>query len=230
MIAYRRMLTRMLSALALAGAFVVVSADRADAALIVYVCNDAACAAGGTFVDQTIVDNSVDDLNPADGRISLNLAGGHVDVDASSYPSAGSETSPFLALTYDLDSAGFAELDGTPYFFATQDGFTSTGTVGILANASSGGGTVDVYSDGGSFTPPGAAPIFTCALNCSGFAPTSGSVPFYLAIEVAPTAGTAGTARGDVTLESVPDGGTTATLLGSVLVVVGMLRRRFGNG
>ena len=46
MIAYRRMVARTVSALFFAGAFVV-GALNADAALIVWICNDAACSAGG---------------------------------------------------------------------------------------------------------------------------------------------------------------------------------------
>jgi hypothetical protein len=226
MIAYRRMLARTVSALVLAGAFVVVSAERADAALIVWICNDAACAAGG---DTMVVDNGIGDTNLADGRISVSVSDGHASEFASSYPSAGSQTSPILSLNYDIDQAGFAAI-GTPYFYATQDDFLAIGTLGIVANATAGGGTVNVFSGAGSFTPPGVAPIFNCALDCSGSAPTFGSTPYFLAIRVNPTAGTGGGARGDVTVQSVPDGGATATLLGSVLVAVGLLRRRYGNG
>ena len=56
---HRHMLARVSSVLLLAGAFVVMSAARADATLIVYVCNDAACGGGG--IDFTIADGSGDD-------------------------------------------------------------------------------------------------------------------------------------------------------------------------
>ena len=227
MIAYRRLLARIASALVLAGAFVVASAERADAALIVWICNDVACSAGG---DTMVVDNGAGDTNAAVGRISVSVSDGHASEFASSYPSAGSPTSPILSLNYDIDAQGFAALNNTPYFFATQDGFMSTGTLGIQADASAGGGTVNVFSGAGSFLPPGGAAIFTCALDCTGSAPTFGATPYYLAIRVNPTAGVGGGARGDVTVQTVPDGGTTATLLGSVLLAVGMLRRRLGKG
>jgi hypothetical protein len=210
----------------LAGAFVVVSAERADAALIVWICNDAGCLGGD---DTQVVDNGAGDLNLADGRISVSVSDGHASEFASSYPSAGTQTSPILSLNYDIDAAGFADI-GTPYFYATQDDFLATGTLSILANSTAGGGMVDVFSGANSFAPPGGVPIFSCALDCGGSAPTFGSTPYFLAIRVNPTPGTGGGARGDVTVQSVPDGGTTATLLGSVLVAVGLLRRRFGNG
>ena len=217
--AYRRMFAKMAGALVLAGAFVVLSAQRADAALIVLVCDAFACG-GGIF--ETIADGDADDLSAAAGRVSVDFGGGTVNVTANSYPSAGSPSEPFLSLTYDLDEDGFTALGGTPYFYAVQDGFTAPGNFAVEADASSGGGNTTVYTDG-------FVPIFACALDCTGFAAVAHS-PFFLAIEVAPTAGTLGTARGDVTMTTVPDGGTTATLLGSVLLAVGMLRRRLGNG
>ena len=233
--AYRNLLGRMVSGLLLAGAFVVLSAARADAALIVYICNDAACAAGGTFVDQMITDNGAGDTNTTLGRISAQVAGGTVIELASSYPSVGTAATPTLKLSYDLDLVGFAALDFTPYFFATQDGFTTTGLAGVEADASSGGGTASLYTGAGVFAPgpgnfslvsPGAA-VASCVLDCNTAAATFATAPYYLAIQVAPTPDAAG-ASGDVTV-TVPDGGSTAMLLGSMLFAFGAFRRKF-NG
>lgn len=224
------MLARIVSALVMAGAFVVASAERANAALIVWICNDIACSAGGDFM---IADGSGDDNNPNAGWIEASEHLGTVSVSGQSYPAAGTPGAPLLALTYELNADGFANLGGTPFFYATQNGFTAVGTATMQADASAGSGTVRIFTGANLpvFAPPGGVPILTCMLDCGGTAPTFAIQPYQLTIGVAPTQGAGGTARGDVTVTvAVPDGGTTATLLGSVLVAIGLLRRRLGNG
>lgn len=225
--AYRRMLAKTVSALLLAGAFVALSAPRSEAALIVWVCNDANCVGGGDF---TVTDDMAGDSSLTTGEISAVIAGVGVQT-ALSYPEVGDPSSPFLNLHYNITAAGFATL-GTPFIYAANDGFTGTGTVGFTANASNGGGTATLFAGSGAFLPSTGIPIvLNCLMPCDTSAASPGFPPsFYLGIGIAPTAGNLGAASGDATALSVPDGGTTATLLGSVLVVVGMLRRRYGNG
>lgn len=224
----RLQLARISSVLLLTGAFVVMSAARADATLIVYVCNDAACGAGG--IDFTIADGSGLDSNPTLGEVTFFTPGGGT-VSASSYPSQGTAADPFLNLTYSLASTTFASFGGTMFLYSAQDPFTTSGTASLLANASNGSGTASLYSGLGSFAPPGGAPLVSCPMPCSG----SGAVtaPYYLAVGIAPIANaTNGGANGDATAtvvpqQTVPDGGSTAALLGSVLLGFGMLRRKF---
>jgi hypothetical protein len=206
---------------------VVLSAPRAEAALIVWVCNDAGCLGGD---DVMVTDQSLDDSSGTLGEISAVVAGVGVQT-ALTYPEVGDPSSPFLNMHYNVSSAGFASL-GTPFIYAAQDEFTGTGTLGFVANASNGGGTATLFAGAGSFLPSTGIPIVNnCLMPCDTSAASPGFPPsYYLAIGIAPTAGARDAASGDATVLSVPDGGTTATLLGSVLVVVGMLRRRYGNG
>lgn len=226
--AYRRTLAKTVSTLFLAGAFMAVSAPRADAGLIVYVCNDATCSGGDDlmFADQ----QAGVDTSGALGEISAVIAGVGIQT-ALSYPEVGDPSSPYLNLHYNVSDDGFDTL-GTPYIYAAMDGFTGTGTVGFTANASNGGGTATLFAGSGAFLPSTGTPIINnCVMPCDTSAGSPAFPPsYYLAIGVAPTAGARGAASGDATALTVPDGGTTATLLGSALMLVGMLRRRFGNG
>jgi hypothetical protein len=223
----QHMLARISSVLVLAGAFVVMNAARADATLIVYVCNDASCLGGDDF---TITDDGALDANPGnEGSVTYFTAGGGT-ITASTYPNQGSEAEPFLNLTYTLSAAAFASLAGTPYVFAAQDGFTASfGSASFIANASNGGGSASLYAGAGTFAP-GIPPLFSCVMNCAGGA-IAPAAPYFLAVGIAPIASARG-AAGDATVlvspqQTVPDGGTTATLLGSILLGFGMLRRKF---
>ncbi len=213
--AYRNMLGKVVSGLLLAGAFVVVTAARAEAGLIVYVCNDATCSGGDDFV---IVDDGIGDANSAvEGQITAVIAGIGIEL-ATSYPRVGDPSQPYLNLTYSIGD--LSVFGGTPYLYALQDGFTYQGNVLVEADASDGSGQVAVYADLG-------APIFSClAMDCAGtgLAPAA---PYFLMIQVQPTAGGLGSASGDVTITAVPDGGSTMMLLGSVLVGFGAFRRKF---
>jgi hypothetical protein len=223
--AYRRMLGKISSALLLAGAFVVVSAARADAALIVYICDQDDC--GGAVTQ--IVDNGAGDTNPNVGRINASFAGGTIESLASSN-NVGLLSS--LSLNYDITEDSF-NIIGTPYFFSTDDIYTNVGIANLEANASDGGGLADLFIGTGTFNvfAPGA-PTTGCVMDCDNvLAPTGGTTPYFMAIRIAPTLGEAG-ARGDATVTvrgTVPDGGSTVLLLGSALCAFGMLRRRIGR-
>ena len=221
--AYRRMLGKMASALLLAGAFVVVSAARADAALIVYICDDDQCLGAGST---QIVDNGAGDTNPIVGRINAQLIGGTIDVLATSSKVGLSS----LSLNYDIERATFTAI-GQPYFFAADDNFTNLGLATMEADASDGGGVADLFIGPGTFNPNLAGvPNASCVMDCTTSAPVL-ATPNYLAIRIAPTLGATG-ARGDATVivpqQSVPDGGSTVLLLGSALCAFGVLRRRIG--
>ena len=222
---HRHMLARISSVLLLAGAFVVMSAARADATLILYICNDPLCAGAGDF---TIADEGPFDGDlGTPGSIDFTIAG-VANLGASSYPAQGSAAEPVLTLNYILSAAAFASF-GQPYIFATQDGFTSSGLAQFEADASNGAGLASLYTGPGAFVPPFGPAAFVCAMDCTGGAVVVS--PYHLAVGVAPTVGFGGSASGDVTVivpqQSVPDGGSTAALLGSVLLGFGMLRRRF---
>jgi hypothetical protein len=227
---HRHMLARISSVLLLAGAFVVVNAARADATLIVYICNDSACTGGGDF---SVTDGTGGDGDlGTPGSVSF-IIPGYANVSAASYPALGSEGTPILTLNYIISAAGFASF-GTPWVFAAQDGFNAAGNALFEADASNGGGLANLYAGTGSIAPPFGIPNFSCAMDClPGIVLPAPVSPYYLAVGLAPTAEVSGAANGDATVsvvpeqQSVPDGGSTATLLGSVLLGFGMLRRKF---
>jgi hypothetical protein len=217
---HKQMLARISSVLLLAGAFVVMNAARADATLIVWVCDDAACVGGG---DTSVMDGSGSDSDLSANSVVYDFG------PASGSRVAADTTDTELGMTYRVTAATFASF--SPYIYAIQDGF-SPGTVDFAANASLGGGNASFHT-GGPVPPPFGAGVINCAMPCGG----SSSVlpPYYIAVGVAPVAapplgGVPRGARGDATATvtpSVPDGGSTAALLGSVLLGFGILRRKF---
>jgi hypothetical protein len=216
---YRKLVAKISSAVLLAGAFVVMSPEKADAALMVWICNDAACAG-----EVAVTDNMAGDLNPIAGIITVITGGGSVEL-ASSYPFIGSPASPVLNVTYNLGAADFAIL-GTPYIYASQDGFTGQGGLYFEADASNGGGTATAYAGAGGFAPPGAIGDIVggpCAMDCTdtGVAPAA---PYYMAIGLNITAGAGGGASGDATI-TVPEPASMA-LFGLGLFGVGVMTRR----
>jgi len=213
----------------LAGALVASSAARAEAVLLVYACNDVSCVGGDAFV----ADNGAGDTNLMAGIVSTSFFGGTVDLTATTKPMVGTDSSPYLNLTYSITAAGFQSLSTTPYLYAIETGYTGVGTLNFTADASNpttNGGTGSLLGGTGAFAFPGTV-LFTCTMDCSGAA-AAPTAPYYLAIRIQPTVGISGAASGDATAyltATVPDGGSTAALLGSVLVGFGMLRRKFSN-
>lgn len=229
--AHRHILTRITSVVLLAGAFVVMTAARSEAALIVWVCNDVTCSGGG---DAVIADGSAGDDDTSPGGVSF-LIPGYADVDASDL---GTPATPVLTMNFTLSANGFSFFGGTPYIYVAQDDFTAyPGLATFAANNSLGGGTGSLFAGpAGTFAPGGGTEIFGCPsiapLACVGGSAAVPPAPYYLALGIAPTAGVGGGATGDASVfvtpqQTVPDGGSTATLLGSALLAFGMLRRKF---
>ena len=163
---YRNMAARLMSALFLTSAFVLVSAAQSEAGLVVYVCDDAVCTNGPNF---TVSDGGLGDLDPDAGQITVQVAGFTGSLSANSYPALGGATAPALNITYTLGQAAFTAFP-TPFLFATQDLFTAPGTATFQANATFlSGGTASLFSGPGTFsapmTPAGitAVPTLNCA-------------------------------------------------------------------
>jgi hypothetical protein len=227
--AHRNIFTRIAGIVLLVGAFGVITAARSEAALIVWLCNDASCSGGGDF---TIADGSASDGDTTVGSVSF-LIPGYADVDAGDL---GTAATPVLTMNYTLTSAGFG-LFGTPYIYAAQDDYTAfPGTATFAANNSLGGGTGSLFAGpSGTFAPGSGTEIIGCASiapsACVGGSAAVPPAPYYLALGIVPASGSGGAATGDASVfvtpqQTVPDGGTTATLLGSILLGFGVLRRK----
>ena len=220
---YRQMAARIGGVLLLASAFVVMNAAQSDAALMVWICNDAACAG-----EVPVTDNLAGDVNPTLGAITVITPAGSVEL-ASTYPFLGTPTEPVLNLTYSFGRADFVLLSGTPFVYAAQTGFLlSPGTAIFDANASNGGGTATAWAGTfpSVFNPPGNPLEIIggpCLMPCS----DTGNVPaapYFLAVGVAVTPGAGGGASGDATV-TVPEPASMA-LFGLGLFAVGVVSRR----
>jgi len=211
------MIWRMGAVFLLAFGMALVNAKPAEAALQVWICNDALCAG-----EVAVTDNLAGDVNPVLGAITVITGAGSVEL-ATSYPFTGSPANPFLNLTYSFGATDFGIL-GTPYVFASQTGFTGVGSARLEANASNGGGITTAYAGAGAFTPPtGTAIIGPLPMDfvASGSVPAA---PYYLALGIQVTAGVGGAASGDATI-TVPEP-ASMTLFGLGLLGAGFTARR----
>ena len=233
---------KFLAGTALAAVMLVSSTSRADAALIAYICDDAACLGGN---DVIVTDQGAGDNFPGSaivGQINagaLNFGGFSIVTNVSqSKPLIGSASVPQLDLTFSAvtnDSALH-----TIYLYASDTDFTGRGpfglTLGGTQTPSGDSNTIVGRAYGGNSntnldltnllvtTGPSGATPFGLSANGS----TAGAAnPFGLTIGVQITRGSAGTTTGDLNLStaSAPEP-AAMMLLGSGLLGIGFVRRR----
>lgn len=216
---------------ALAGALTLIPVAAAEAALITYICNDAACSGND---DLSVTDNQLGDTQPLAGYVTWSAMYMGYEVVTNQ-----SQSQPFLTNGMDLNYAVGNQAGtggGGPIFlFASDTSFTNgtTTAFGSLGgtNPTAGATTTAYICDGNSNTvdfSPCSTNSFTGPLgfNFSLTHPVTAST-YALTIGVRVSGVAPGdTATGDLRVTAVPDGGSTAALLGSALVAFGMLRRR----
>lgn len=213
--------------------------NKAEAAFIAYICDDAACTGGG---DTIVTDNGAGDNFPGSavlGQINsgaLNVGGFTIVSNISqSKPLIGSASAPQMDITFSAVTND--NLSHTIFLYASDTGFT-TGGLGLLTlggtQPGGGGNSIVGRAYGGTSNnnldltnvfatvgPTGATPF---ALSATGGG-TPLTNPFSMTLGLQITRTTAGTTTGDLNLISVPEPMSLA-LLGTGMVAVGLMRRR----
>jgi len=153
-------------------------------------------------------------------NVSVNLGSAYKFVHTGFDADFGFNLSSNPAITYSSVSAGFTQIGTNPVSAGSlhMDG-TGFFEYGVVCTACGTGGS-----------NPQTGPL-TFTITGSGLSTSSfeqNAVGEYFAVDLIGN-GNTGAVDASTPSTSVPDGGSTAALLGSVLLAVGMLRRRFGQ-
>ena len=201
-------------------ACVVGTSARADAALLAYLCDDAACTGGN---DILVTDQGAGDNFPGSGQVgqinagALNFNGFTITTNITqSKPLIGSALLPQLDLTFNAVTSD--DLDHQIFLYAADTGFTGTGDVLLtLGGTQPGEGTIQGRAWGGAVNtntsdPRAAGPLLanTGSTAISPFALSAAGLldpavnPYALAIGVQLARSSAGVTTGDLHLSVVP--------------------------
>ena len=234
----RQVLRKGTAVLALAVAFGLFTATRADAAFFALICNDAACDNVGTPGDLIIQDNAAGDSLPALGAMNIATSMGGLTVlvnTSQSKPILGSATAPQMDLTYTVTGIGQV------WLYASDDNFGPTGIVTLQGNVDgnfTGTATHTAILAGGNdntqFLGPGnqnldLSSVVTASDNVPpdvdiNLSKAFGAVsPYFITIGIGINRTTAGTSTGDYSL--VPEPASLA-LFGFGLIGLARARRR----
>jgi len=137
-----RFFTKSLALIALVGGITAFSTTQADAALVAYICNDAACVGGG---DITASDNGVGDVDGgANNHIILTGTVGDYEITTNIAQNLGDG----LDLNYTATNTG-GGVAGNVWLWVVDDGFNGPANISGLLGGTADGGTVTAYICGG---------------------------------------------------------------------------------
>jgi hypothetical protein len=152
-----RMITKSLALVALVGAITAFSTSKAEATLVAYICDDAACSGGGDFIAS---DGSGSDANPLGGVINFTAPGviGSYEVLIN----VAQRTGGGLDLNYTVSNIAGGGAPGTVWLWAVDDFFPGPALIhGGLGGTDNNSASVTAFICGGSsnvMAAPNAGP------------------------------------------------------------------------
>jgi hypothetical protein len=136
------MITKSLALVALVGAMTAYSTRTAEATLVAYICNDAACTGGGDLIQ---TDNgSASDLDSAVGSILMTGAVGDYEFTVNIAQNLGDG----LDLNYTATNRT-AGVTGDVWLWVVDNGFTGPANINGILGGTHDGGSVTAYICGG---------------------------------------------------------------------------------